>query len=416
MLFKREKYIQWLLSSRDNGLVKIVTGMRRVGKSFLLFTLFRERLIDSGFPAEYIISFSLDDWHNRGLRNPDNFFTYLEQKATDTTEKYILLIDEVQLLEQFVEVLLSLMHDSRFDVYVTGSNSRFLSSDVVTEFRGRGDEIRVWPLTFAEYHTAIGGDVRQDWKTYTLYGGLPYVAQIAEPEKKENYLKNLVRTTYLRDIIERNKVRNDDGLREVLRIIASCIGTPTNPSRISNTFQSVAKLSVSYKTICTYIDYFKDAFLIEEGLRYDVKGRKYIGADSKFYMTDIGIRNAIVGFRQYEVTHIMENILFCELLSRGYQVDVGQVETWRVNADGSKKRVPLEVDFVLNKGAERIYIQSAFSMPDQDKLNQELRPLTTIHDSFRKIIVTQDNIPAWINEDGIQIINLFDFLLQEAPL
>lgn len=411
MEFKRETYLKRLVTGRENGLVKIVTGVRRCGKSYLLFNLFRRHLIESGVKEDHIFMMALDDWKNRKYRDPDMLLSEIESRIINDGQRNYIILDEVQLLDHFVEVLLSLMHDDRCDVYVTGSNSRFLSSDIVTEFRGRGDEIRVYPLSFSEYYDGVHEDIRTAWLTYSTFGGLPQVAQLDEESKKRRYLSNLYGSTFLRDIVERNNVKNDNGLKQVVQVLASSIGTPVNSKRIANTFASVEGREISNKTIENYIEYLKDAFLVNEALRYDVKGRRYIGTETKYYFTDIGLRNAIVGFRQYETTHIMENIIYNEFLMRGYQVDVGMVEAWTANKEGKRQRLRLEIDFVLNQAPERIYVQSAYSLPTVEKQQQELRPLTSVRDNFRKIIITGDDIKAWTNEQGIRIISLWDFLL-----
>ena len=322
----------------------------------------------------------------------------------------------MQLVDDFVEVLLSLMQDKRLDVYVSGSNSKFLSKDVVTEFRGRGDEIHLYPLSFSEYYAAVGGDKRDAWKDYYTYGGLPQVLLTKDEEKKINYLTDLYELTYLKDIVERNRLRNVDGLRTLIRVLASGIGTPTNPRRIANTFQSAENVRMKDSTIRDYIGYLQDSFLIEEALRYDVKGRKYIGTETKYYFADMGVRAAILNLRQQEETHIMENVIYNELRMRGYRVDVGMVETWTTNADNKTIRQPLEIDFVVNKGAERIYIQSAYRMPSEEKEKQEKRSLLSTNDNFRKIIIVDEDIKRKTDEQGIVTISLLDFLLDNDSI
>ena len=411
MIIPRDKYLQQLVAAESNGMVKIVTGIRRSGKSFLLMTLFHQYLIEHGVQENHIIEISLDNRKSKHLRQPDTLLSYIDDKIqTDGLTHYVIL-DEVQLVEDFVEVLLSLMQDRRLDVYVSGSNSKFLSKDVVTEFRGRGDEIHVYPLSFSEYYAVVGGDKRDAWKDYYTYGGLPQVVLMESEEKKVNYLTDLFELTYLKDIIERNHLRNVNGLRTLIRILASGIGTPTNPKRIANTFQSAENVSIKDSTIRDYIGYLQDAFLIEEALRYDVKGRKYIGTETKYYFSDMGVRAAILNLRQQEETHIMENIIYNELRMRGYRVDVGIVETWTTNADKKTKRQPLEIDFVVNKGAERIYIQSAYRMPSEDKEKQEKRSLLSVNDTFRKIIIVDEDIKRKTDEQGINTISLLEFLL-----
>lgn len=402
-----------LISGEGNNLVKIVTGVRRCGKSFLLFKLFRNYLTEKGVDEQHIIELSLDDLRNKKLRNPETLLKYIDSHLLNDKKTTYLILDEVQLVQDFVEVLLSLLHTPFVDVYVSGSNSKFLSKDVVTEFRGRGDEIRVYPLSFSEFYSAVGGDKSEVWKEYYTYGGLPQILEFDSEKKKSDYLKNLYELTYMKDVQERNHLRNADGLFKVVQMLASCIGSPTNPKRISDTFKTVEKKAVTDKTILNYIECLKDAFLIEEALRYDVKGRKYIGTETKYYFEDIGLRNAILNFRQQEEPHIMENIIYNELKYRGFNVDVGFVETWENKSSGKSFRHGLEVDFVVNKGAERIYIQSAFKLPTDEKKEQEERPLLNINDSFKKIIITGENIKRKTDEKGILTIGLLDFLLDE---
>ena len=416
MEFQRDKYLQKLIHGKENNLVKIVTGIRRCGKSYLLFNLFMRHLLESGVPDTNIVSLTLDDWDSQEYRDPNRFMQHVSKRLKETEGRCFILVDEVQLLDRFVEVLLSLMHNDRCDVYVTGSNSRFLSSDVVTEFRGRGDEIRLSPLSFSEYYAAFGGDKDTSMRLYSIYGGLPQVALIDDIAKKKTFLKNLFQSTYLRDVIERNKVHNDEGLEELVKILASAIGSPTNPKKIADTFKSVSHQSITDKTISVYISHLLDAYIIQEAVRYDVKGRKYIGSNSKYYFSDMGIRNAIINFRQQEPTHIMENVIYNELVSRGYSVDVGNVETWYTNAQGKSARAYLEIDFVVNNDDERIYVQSAYSMPTREKVAQEQKSLLSIKDGFRKVIVTGDNVAPWTTDEGIRIVNYYDFLLDEKLL
>lgn len=413
MIIQRKKYLDMLISGEGNNLVKIVTGVRRCGKSFLLFKLFRNYLIEKGVDEQHIIELSLDDLRNKKLRNPETLLEYIDSHLLNDKKTTYIILDEVQLVQDFVEVLLSLLHTPFVDVYVSGSNSKFLSKDVVTEFRGRGDEIRVFPLSFSEFYSAVGGDKSEVWKEYYTYGGLPQILEFDSEKKKSDYLKNLYELTYMKDVQERNHLRNADGLFKVVQMLASCIGSPTNPKRISDTFKTVEKKAVTDKTILNYIECLKDAFLIEEALRYDVKGRKYIGTETKYYFEDIGLRNAILNFRQQEEPHIMENIIYNELRYRGFNVDVGFVESWTTSPDGKSSRHGTEVDFVVNKGAEKIYIQSAFRMPTDEKKNQEERPLLSINDSFKKMIIVGDSIKRKIDENGIITIGLLDFLLDE---
>ena len=416
MIFERKKYLDELIAGRGNGLVKIITGVRRCGKSFLLFDIWHNWLLEHGVTNSHIIEIQLDDFRNRRLRKPDALLDYIDSKVVDDGNPYYIVLDEVQLVEEFVEVILSLTHMRNVDVYVSGSNSRFLSSDVVTEFRGRGDEIRIWPLTFDEYFSGIGGDIRKAWLDYYTFGGLPQVALLETEEKKTDYLRGLYEMTYLRDVIERNHLRNSEGMKELVRVIASGIGSSTNPTRIANTFQSSQGVTIKRDTLKQYIDYLKDSFLIEEALRYDVKGRKYIGTETKYYFADIGIRAAILNYRQQEETHIMENIIYNELRSRGYNVDVGLVELGGKDENGKFVRKQLEVDFVVNRPPYRVYIQSAFHMPTPEKEQQERRPLLSINDHFRKIVIVGDDIHRKEDELGVLTVGLLDFLTDKNLL
>ena len=416
MIFPRDKYLQQLIAAKGNGMVKIVTGIRRSGKSFLLMNLFHQHLTMQGVQEDHIVELSLDNRKNKRLRNPDTLLDYIDKKIQADEKVHYVILDEVQLVDDFVEVLLSLMQDRRLDVYVSGSNSKFLSKDIVTEFRGRGDVIHLYPLSFLEYFTAVGGDKYEAWKDYYTYGGLPQVLQFDSEEKKINYLIELYELTYFKDIVEHNHLRNVEGLRTLIRILASDIGSPTNPKRIGNTFKSSENISIKDSTIREYIGYLQDAFLIEEALRYDVKGRKYIGTETKYYFADMGLRAAILNLRQQEETHIMENVIYNELRMRGYRVDVGIVETWGTNQQGKTVRIPLEIDFVVNKGAERIYIQSAYRMPTEEKEAQEKRSMLNTNDNFRKVIIVGDNIKRKTDEQGIVTINLIDFLLDTDSL
>lgn len=416
MVIQRKKYLDMLVAGMENRLVKIVTGIRRSGKSFLLFNIFYNYLKENGVEENHIIRINLDDFRNRKLRNPETLLDYIDSVAQNDGKTNYIILDEIQLVEDFVEVLLSLMHNSLFDVYVSGSNSKFLSKDVVTEFRGRGDEIHIWPLSFSEFYSATGGNKADAWNEYYTYGGLPQILEFKTEEKKIGYLKNLYKLTYLKDVVEHNHLRNAQDFEKVVQVLASAIGSPTNPKRISDTFKSVQGTSVSDKTIQNYISHLKDAFMIEEALRYDVKGRKYIGTEKKYYFADVGLRAAILNFRQQEESHIMENVIYNELRMRGYNVDVGFVENWTTNSEGKSVRQGLEIDFVVNKGAERIYIQSAFRMPTEEKQVQEERSLLRINDSFKKMIITGDNIKKKTDEKGIITVGLLDFLLDESIL
>ena len=416
MIFKRQKYIDKLVAGQGNGLVKIVTGGRRCGKSFLLFNLFHCYLLSHGISEDHIIELSLDERKSKRLRNPDALLDYVEERVKKDGSTYFVILDEVQMVEDFVEVLLSLMHNPQLEVYVSGSNSRFLSKDVATEFRGRGDEIRVWPLSFAEYYEEVGGDRTLSWREYYTYGGLPQVALLPNAEKKVEYLRNMYELTYLRDIIERNHLRNAGGMRQLVQILSSGIGSSTNPRRISNTFQTVESVAITHNTIKDYIAHLQDAFLIEEALRYDVKGRKYIGTESKYYFTDMGLRGAILDFRQQEENHIMENVIYNELRLRGFLVDIGMIESWKKDKNNQNVRRNLEVDFVANKGNQRYYIQSAFSIPDEEKKEQEEASLKAIKDAFKRVVILRDDIMPYHDDNGFLIIGLLDFLLNPNSL
>lgn len=416
MIITRQKYLDMLVAGQGNGLVKIVTGGRRCGKSFLLFQIFHQYLLQHGVDEGHLIEVSLDDRRNRKLCDPDALLDYLDSRIKSDGKTNFIFLDEIQLVDDFIGVLLSLMHTPNTEVYVSGSNSKFLSKDVVTEFRGRGQEIRIWPLSFSEYYGAVGGERSQAWKDYYTFGGLPQILSLDTERAKRSYLRDIYEVTYIKDIVERNKIKVPEGLRELVRILASGIGSSTNPTRICNTFQSVSQLQITDKTINEYISDIQDAFLIEEALRYDVKGRKYIGTETKYYFCDLGLRNIVLNLRQQEETHIMENVIYNELKMRGYLVDVGLVECWTTNENGKRKRSKLEVDFVVNNGPERVYIQSAFNMPTKDKEKQERRSLINIADNFRKVIVVKDDIKRKIDDDGVVTIGLFDFLLDEQSI
>ena len=416
MIITRQKYLEMLVAGQGNGLVKIVTGGRRCGKSFLLFQIFHQYLLQHGVDEGHLIEVSLDDRRNRKLCDPDALLDYLDARIKSDGKTCFIFLDEIQLVDDFIGVLLSLMHTPNIEVYVSGSNSKFLSKDVVTEFRGRGQEIRIWPLSFSEYYGAVGGERSQAWKDYYTFGGLPQILSLGTERAKRSYLRDIYEVTYIKDIVERNKIKVPEGLRELVRILASGIGSSTNPTRICNTFQSVSQLQITDKTINEYISDIQDAFLIEEALRYDVKGRKYIGTETKYYFCDLGLRNIVLNLRQQEETHIMENVIYNELRIRGYLVDVGLVECWTTDENGKRKRSKLEVDFVVNNGAERVYVQSAFNMPTKEKEKQERRSLINIADNFRKVIVVKDDIKRKIDDDGVVTIGLFDFLLDEQSI
>lgn len=415
MVIERNKYLQELVSCRHNGLVKIITGMRRCGKSFLLFRLFRRFLEDNGVANDHIVEMAFDDYAFKEFRNPDKFYAYVKGRIIDDQPYYILL-DEVQMLDEFEDVLNGLLHIPNADVYVTGSNAKFLSKDIITEFRGRGYQIHVSPLSFAEFMSVYEGDREDGWNEYLLYGGLPPVVLLKTEEEKVKLLDSLLAETYIIDVVNRNKIKNDSELNDLFKILASGIGGLTNPQRLSNTFQSVKNVSISPATIKRYIECLSDAFLLESCNRYDVKGRKYIGTPLKYYFSDLGIRNALLGFRQQEKTHLMENAVYNELCARGYSVDVGNVEVNTVDEKGTKVRRMLEVDFVCNRGYKRCYIQSALSLPDKEKMQQESASLLRIDDSFMKYVITGDRIKKYQNDDGIVIMNVLDFLLDEQSV
>lgn len=411
MIVNRYRYIEQLSRSKNNGLIKIITGLRRSGKSFLLKKLFHQHLLDEGVREDHILVIDMESRKNREFKNPDYLLDWVEKMMIDD-ETYYIIIDEVQEVEDFVEVLSSLSVTEGADVYVTGSNSRFLSSDVVTVFRGRGDEIHVWPLSFKEFMTVYDGSKEDGWAEYRLYGGLPQLLTQVGDEKKADFLRRLYRTVYLRDIYERNNIELRPEFEELSKTVASSIGAPVNALNIANTFKSVSNVqSITDKTVSAYLEYMQDAFLIEKSERFDIKGRKYIGSLSKYYYQDVGLRNAILSFRQSEPTHIMENVIYNEMRMRGWLVDVGNIYHRVRNAEGKQQRVTLEVDFVCNKGSERIYIQSAWRMPDAEKMEQEKRSLRLVDDSFRKLLIVGEHTKQWSDENGIQIMSIYDFLL-----
>lgn len=412
----RPTYMRQLIDAQDNGLIKIVSGIRRAGKSYLLKTLFRAHLLEQGVPADHILVIDLEGRQNKPFRNPDYLLDWVDQKMQDSDQYYI-IIDEVQRVEDFVEMLGSLVLKENADVYVTGSNSQFLSSDIATEFRGRSDEIHVYPLSFEEFMSAYEGDKEDGWQEYYTYGGLPKILSIKGDDKKATYLRNLYRTVYLSDIYERHTIENKDEFEELVRVLASSVGSLVSASNIANTFKSIKKLqNLTYNTVSTYIGYLKDAFLIEESERYDIKGRQYIGALSKYYFKDCGLRNAILSFRQTEENHLMENVLYNDLRGRGFQVDVGNINIRVRDENGVQQRVTLEVDFVCNLGSKRYYIQSAWRMPDEDKMEQEQRSLCLVNDEFRKLIVVGERLKLRRNERGITIVGIYDFLLDKTTI
>ena len=411
MIIDRNKYLSRLLDSRLNGLVKIVTGIRRSGKSFLLFNIFKQRLLNEGVDAGHIIEMQFDDFANKRYRVPEVFYNYVKERIKDGRVYYIIL-DEVQLLGDFEDVLNGLMHIENVDIYVTGSNARFLSKDIVTEFRGRGLQIHISPLSFAELMTFYNGSKEDALEHYLRYGGLPQVALQPNDEYRSTVLKDLLKETYIIDILERNRVKNSAELEELLAMLASGIGGLTNPQKLSNTFKTVKNVSIGAPTLKSYIDYFCDAFLVEQVNRYDVKGKRYISTPLKYYFSDLGLRNALLNFRQVEKTHLMENLIYNELRSRGYNVDVGVVPYNGKNAQGVSFRKQLEVDFVCNKGSQRLYVQSALALPTQEKIDQETKSLRRIDDGFQKMVVVGDHTIGSHDESGILFINIYDFLMQ----
>lgn len=415
MEIKRDRYLQQLIESRQNGFIKVITGIRRCGKSYLLNVLFYHYLLENGVADDHIIRVDLEDRMNKDLRDPDAMLHYVHDRIKDK-ELYYIIIDEVQLMDEFVDVLNSFLHIDNADTYVTGSNSHFLSSDIPTEFRGRGETIHVYPLSFSEFYSAIGGNKQDAWREYYTYGGLPLIQSFDTEQKKINYLKDLFETVYLADIIERHNIKNENEMRELVLILASSIGAPCNPTKLSNTFKSVKKVKIGSQTISNYLTYLTESFLVDKAIRYDIKGKKYINTLSKYYFTDIGLRNAILDMRQQEETHIMENIIYNELRTRGYSVDVGMVEIRKPDKDGKWIRTQLEVDFIANLGSKKYYVQSALSIPDREKEIQESRSLININDSFKKVIIVKDHIMPRRNEVGILTIGLFDFLLKENSL
>ena len=415
MEIKRDRYLNTLISKEHNGLIKVITGMRRCGKSYLLFTLFKERLLSEGVDEKHIIEIAFDAFENKKFRDPDVLYPYLKEQIKDDAMYYVLL-DEVQLLGEFESILNSLIRMKNVDVYVTGSNARFLSKDVITEFRGRGDEVHMYPLSFAEFMSVYQGPKQDGWNEYMLYGGIPLVLEFTTPDQKIAFLKSLFEETYISDIIGRHNIRNKAELEELLNILSSVIGSLTNPERLSATFQTVKKKKISNTTIKRYIDYLCDSFLIDSAIRYDVKGKKYIDTPVKYYFTDMGLRNARLNFRQIEETHSMENIIFNELKIRGFNVDVGIIVQYDTNEKGNSIRKQLEIDFVCNRGSKRYYIQSAYAIPDQAKMKQEQRSLMLTGDFFKRIIITKDTPAPYYNESGVLIMSVYDFLLNENSL
>lgn len=426
MIIARDKYLNRLVDKMDNGLIKVVTGMRRSGKSYLLFNLFYGYLIQQGVKEENIITIRLDEEDDADLRDPSQLNKYIKERISSDGKFYVLL-DEVQFAISKEEmknknlpiriygILNGLLRKENVDVYVTGSNSKFLSTDVMTEFRGRGDEIHIAPLSFSEYFPAHGGSKEEAWQDYAYYGGLPRILEEKTDEGKASYLEHLCNEIYIRDIADRYDIKNEEGLKQLIKVIASSVGSLTNAQKISDTFASKGQKEISLPTITNYLKYLQEAFLFEKAARYDIKGRKYISTPSKYYSSDVGIRNAYLNFRQYEETHLMENIIYNELIYRGYKVDVGLVEI-KVTSGGKQTRKQLEVDFVANKGNKRYYIQSAYALPDQEKMDQEQASLLRIPDSFKKLIIVNQNMKAWTNGEGVLFINMYDFLLNDSSM
>ena len=415
MKIKRDLYLQRLINRIDNGMIKVITGIRRSGKSYLVFKIFKSYLLNNLTDKQHIIEFELDRIENKKYRKPDIILEEINSLIVDN-KKYYILLDEIQMLEEFEEVLNSLLHKDNVDIYVTGSNSKFLSHDILTEFRGRGDEIHIYPLSFKEYMTVYEGDKYQGWADYVIYGGLPQILSMKTEEQKINYLTRLFEETYIKDIMERNKIEKIQELNDLINVLASCVGSLSNPSKILSTFKSCIKSDISLNTIRKYIEYLKNAFVINETYRYDVKGRKYIGTPLKYYFEDVGLRNARLEFRQVEETHLMENIIYNELKIRGYKVDVGMVTKSILTSEGNREKKQLEVDFIANLGSKRYYIQSALSLSTEEKVKQEKASLININDSFKKIILVKDIIKVKRDEDGIVTMNVYDFLLNDNSL
>lgn len=431
MELERKEYLQKLIRKKDNGRVKIITGIRRCGKSYLLFELYTRYLRENGIGEDQIIGLALDEAIHAKYRNPLELDKFIRDQIQDKSKRYYVLIDEIQFAAEiqnpyvddpsakitFTDVVLGLMKIRNADVYITGSNSKMLSTDILTQFRDRGDEIRVYPLSFAEFHEAYKGDKHNAWADYCTYGGMPITLTLSTHEEKSRYLRDLVTRTYLKDVVERHEIQNDTAIMEdLLNIVASSVGSLTNPTKLANTFDSEKHVKISSTTIDKYLGYFIEAFLISKAERYDVKGKKYIRTPSKYYFTDVGLRNARLGFRQQEETHIMENVLYCDLLRRGFDVDVGVVEHNFKNKDGKSSRTQLEIDFVVNRGNQRYYIQSALSIGDPEKRAQEINSLIRVPDSFRKIVVVGSHINPWKDDNGIQYIGIEQFLLDEKAI
>lgn len=414
-MIQRNKYLNELVSLQGNGMIKVITGMRRCGKSYLLFNIFVSYLREQGINPEQIIKINLEDFKHRALRNPNNMYSYVESQIKDDRTHYILL-DEIQLLEHFEDVLNGFLNIQNVEVYVTGSNAKFLSKDIITEFRGRGYEIKMYPLSFREYMSAYQGSVQAGLNEYMLYGGLPQILSCVTEEQKSKFLKTLFDETYIKDIKDRYAIRKDDDLEELINILASGIGALTNPNKLANIFRSKKKSEITYDTIKNYIDFLCDSFIIEKSTRYDIKGKRYINSPYKYYFMDLGLRNARINFRQYEKSHLMENLIYNEMRVRGFNVDVGTVLAYTKNEEGKSQRTNLEVDFVCNLGSRRYYIQSAYRMESEEKIKQERTSLEKVDDSFKKIIVLGEECPITRDEQGITTIGIYDFLLKENSL
>lgn len=415
MEIKRDLYLTKLIKRECNGLVKVITGIRRCGKSYLLFNIYHNYLIDKGIKSDHLIEIALDDIMNKDLREPPVLYNHIKGQIKDS-EQYYLFLDEIQYVGDFTDLVNGLSHIRNLDVYITGNNSKFLSSNILTEFRGRGDEIRVNPLSFSEFCSVFDGSVSQAWKEYYTYGGLPQILMREDDEMKADYLSSLLKKVYIGDIVDRNRIKNESELEELVNILASSVGSLTNPTKLARTFQSVKNSTITQKTISKYLDFLSNAFLTDKAKRYDVKGKKYIETPSKYYFTDIGIRNAQLNFRQQEENHLMENIIFNELKIRGYRVDVGVVEITEKNAQGKRMQKGLEIDFIATKGNNKYYIQSAFDMPNITKEEQEKKSLIKVNDSFKKIIVVKDDIKLKRDDNGITTMGIFDFLLNANSL
>lgn len=412
---ERKKYLEELVSLQNNGMIKVITGMRRCGKSFLLFEIFTSYLEDNGTASDHIIKVDLEDYKNRAMRNPDNLYAYVESRIIDN-EMYYILLDEVQMLNNFEDVLNGFLKMRNVDIYVTGSNAKFLSKDIITEFRGRGFEVKMYPLSFSEYMSVYSGSVQAGFNEYMLYGGLPQILSYTSEEQKVRFLKTLFDETYIKDIKDRHDIRKDDDLEELINIMASGIGALTNPNKLANTFRSEKRSVISYDTVKDYIDYLCDSFLIEKSTRYDIKGKRYVNSPYKYYFMDLGLRNARINFRQSEKSHLMENLIYNELRVRGFNVDVGVVPIVTKDKNGKQQRSNLEVDFICNLGSRRYYIQSAYRMESEEKIEQERASLLKVDDSFKKIIIIGEESPVIRDEAGITTISIYDFLLKDNSL